>query len=312
MTPTMLMVLAIFWGLIGIALLKVLFGIFSRKVSYLFFFPIAAAIYFGIPMLEQRAVDNLATQNEALVAEWTANQCVAPQTIRQSVFLVTNAQKRGYGTGFLLEGGIIGTNRHVANSFGEEAVFITADGAEYTQDLIHIADPKTSPDLAFYRAVNGMDGVRALPLATTAPAAGEQLLIIGQNRHRDRFYVSVVRYLGEGGSASDAPWGKLSPITAASLIPVGLVAILMSPDRVTDEGANSSPAFATHGDTASGNSGSAVVNCRGEVVGVHYAGRFIMLFAFEQVGYNVTLDGLKAELDKLPPAEAPAAEASVG
>jgi len=312
MTPTMLTILAVFWGLIGVALLKILFGVFGRKASYLLFFPIAAAIYFGIPMLEQRAADRLETQNDALVAQWRANQCVAPETIRQSVFIVTNAANRGYGTGFLLEGGIIGTNRHVANSFGEEAVFIAANGAEYTQDLIHIADPKTSPDLAFYRTVNGMDGARPLPLATAAPTAGEQLLIIGQNHRRPRFYVSVVRYLGVGSNAADAPWGKISPITAVSLLPVGLVAIITAPDRVTDDGANTSPAFATHGDTASGNSGSAVVNCRGEVVGVHYASRFIMLFAFEQIGYNVTLEGLKAELDKLPPAEVPVTEDSVG
>jgi hypothetical protein len=84
------------------------------------------------------------------------------------------------------------------------------------------------------------------------------------------------------------------------------------PDRLTDSGANSSPAFATHGDTAGGNSGSAVINCQGEVVGVHYAGRFIMFFASEQVGYNVTLDGLKAEIEKIPPAEDADDDESVG
>ena len=305
MTPTVLVILAVFWGLISLAILKVLFAFFGRKVSFLYFFPLAIIVYFGIPALEDNMSRTLEAQNTVKLSEWEANQCVSPDVIRRSAFIVTNAERRGHGTGFLLEGGIIGTNRHVYNAFGEDAVFIDSEGNAQTQTLAHVADPNNGPDLAFYRMTTEMQGMRALPIATEAPRVGEQLLIVGQNFRRERFYASVVDYRGYGDSMMDAPIGKLSPITIASMIPVGIYHRINNPDSLVDSGGMGTPVYAVHGDVFPGNSGSAVVNCAGEVVGVHYAGRGFIMFAFEHMGYAVALDALNAELDKIP-AEEPA------
>lgn len=308
MTPTALVILAVFWGLISLAVLKVVFAIFRRKFSFLFFFPLALAVYFGIPQMEDNMSRTLERQNTVALSEWEANQCVSPDVIRRSAFLVTNAERRGHGSGFLLEGGIIGTNRHVYQAFGEDAVFIDSEGNAQTQTVVHVADPNNGPDLAFYRMTTPMEGMQALPIATEAPRVGEQLLIVGQNFRRERFYASVVDYRGYGSSMLKAPIGSLSPLTIASMIPVGIYHRIANPDSLVDGGGMGTPVYAVHGDVFPGNSGSAVVNCQGEVVGVHYAGRGFFLFAFEHMGYAVALDAFQAELDKIPAEEAPASD----
>lgn len=294
MSFTFMAVLSVFWGLIFLALFKVAFGFFNRKFSAWFFFPLVALVYFGIPLLQKKAEDDLFKQNTVALQQWEANQCVSPDKIRQSTFLVTNADHRGFGTGFLLEGSIIGTNRHVANAFGKEAVFVRPDGSEFSQELAHVADPRTSADLAFYRVINPMEGTVALKLATEAPRVGDQVLIVGNNHRRERFYASAA-------TVTRGP--SMSLPTFMSYIPLGITAQIMYRDRMTDAGANAAPSFSTHGDNAGGNSGSAVVNCAGEVVGVHYGGELFMLFAGDQNGVNVTLESLNAELENIPPAE---------
>ena len=300
MSPTELYILSVFWGIILLAMAKATFALFGRRISYLYFFPLAIFVCFGIPKLEQRMSENLRQQNTVALTQWDANQCVSPDVIRRSVFIVTNAERRGHGTGFLLEDGTIVTNRHVYNAFGEDAVFINKDGQAETQTLTHVADPRTGPDLTFYRMTTEMEGMQGLKIATEAPAVGEPLLIVGQNFRRERFYASVVVNRGYGSSIIRAPIGFMSPLTIASMVPIGIYQGLMSPGRMVDSGGRGTPVMAVHGDVFPGNSGSAVVNCAGEVVGVHYAGRGFILFASEQQGYAVDLATFKAELENVP------------
>lgn len=243
---------------------------------------------------------NLIEENEARLKQWTANQCVAPQTIANSV-LVARAGG-GHGTAFMIDGNTVITNRHVADSISPEAVFETEDERAYNGMMFHRADEATSPDLAFYYVMGGGD-IPALKLAKAGPEVGEQVLVVGHNGNRGFYYASVLNVLGTGGEESD--FSPVSPLTSAAEFVLYTTLNFFAPSSLVDEGARSNDVIATHGDTAGGNSGSPVVNCAGEVVGVHFAGRGIYFFASEQLGFSVTLDDLNAEIEKLPPADSP-------
>lgn len=240
----------------------------------------------------------LIEENEARLVQWEANQCVAPKTIADSV-LVALADG-GHGTAFMVDGNTVVTNRHVADAISPEATFLTEDEREYSGMMLHRADENTRPDLAFYYVMGGGD-IPALKLAEAGPEEGEQVLIVGHNGNRGHYYASVLNILGTGRDTDVKT--SVSPFTAVAEFVLYTTLNFIAPSAMTDEGAHANDVIATQGDTAGGNSGSPVVNCNGEVVGVHFAGRGIYFFASEQLGFSVTLDDLKAELDKLPPVD---------
>jgi len=238
-------------------------------------------------------------ENKVRLQAWSASQCVAPEVVARSVFVASG--RAGEGTAFALEGGVVVTNRHVADAVSAEGRFITRDNHTYKGLLFHRADEATSPDLAFYD-VSGLGAIPQLPLAKRGALAGEQLLIVGHPVGRDAFYGSVVNVLGEG-TLFTAPAPPPQPLTQFYDALFSAYIKVVSPANLIDTGAENNALYTSQGDTGPGNSGSPVVNCAGEVVGVHFGGRSLYLFASEQVGVSVTLEGLKAELDKLPSAE---------
>lgn len=271
--------------------------------------------YVAIPMfligcgLGFKAEVDIYHTNKVRLAEWEAAQCVAPSVVTQSVFLA-EGRGSGAGTAFALEGDLIVTNRHVADAITAEGQFTTADDTTLQGMMFHRADENTSPDLAFYYA-RGLAQVPQLPLATEGASIGDRLLIVGNPAARDNFYSSVVEVLAEGTEDTlESPQTSAMTWVYESLF-MTYMSIAHS-SALTDDGANNSPFYVSHGDTGPGNSGSPVVNCAGEVVGVHFGGRGLILFADEQAGMSVTLEGLTAEIEKLPPAEMPEEDESVG
>lgn len=262
-----------------------------------FLLPTFLVVFFGGMILFYNANSTLFDQNEDLLKEWTAAQCVAPETIARSVYIADKEGDNLTGTAFLLEGDLIVTNRHVSDAITAEAMFTSPNGDVTPGQLFFRASEETSPDLAFYYAKSFGETPR-LPLATVAPQVGERLLVVGNNGHRERFHPSVVTVLGDG-TEETAPKVSPSPITWVYGTSAEMVLRVIMPGIFIDAGSKGSPYYTSHGDTGPGNSGSPVVNCAGEVVGVHFGGDFYM-FASEQRGMAVTLEGLEAEIAKLP------------
>ena len=235
----------------------------------------------------------LYAQNEQRLEAWQANSCVAPEAITESVFVATNKNLVGRATAFKLEGDVLVSNRHVAEAL-PEPLFVSPAVERYDVTLLHVADKQTRPDLAFFVTPQGRGGmatIPALPLAKEEPQLGEFLLVVGNNHQRTLFYPSVVQVI------ESAPTSWLTDISEAIL---GLYRGFSGENIYVDEGAKKSKSLNFDGDVAGGSSGSPVVNCAGEVVGVLYGGRALYWFANENTGSAVTLPDLRQELKELP------------
>lgn len=235
----------------------------------------------------------LITENNRRLSMWEANQCVAPSRIAQSVFIADETGKDVTGTAFLVEGDTVVTNRHVSEAITENGMFKSVGGKLYRGMIFHRTEAD-GPDLAFYYA-KGLGDMPRLPLARTAPQPGEYLLVVGNNGAREPFHPAVTKMLGVG---------PLEETTQSPMSPL-LQAMLFIPDSISSllGGGHEGTPFArtvytSNGDTGPGNSGSPVVNCAGEVVGVHFAGRSIYFTASGQMAIAASLDDLTTELDK--------------
>lgn len=261
-------------------------------------------LWLGVPAMALAVVCNYSLYSENIdrLQTWEANSCVAPQAVVNGVLLAYNGG--GHGSAFLLEGGIIATNRHVAAmnpAFASYAMYNSDDDKVYARTLLHTADAATRPDLAFYRMDEALPGAQPLKLASQPPQVGDQLMVLGHNYKRKRFHPSVVEYRGlyTGPDAEPEDFGIssswLTQVSQLALYPIGALT-----GSHIDKGAETSAAYVSNGDTAGGDSGAPVLNCNGEVVGVHFGGRSYYWFKSEQYGVSVTLDDLKTELQQLP------------
>ena len=182
------------------------------------------------------------------------------------------------------------TNRHVAEAF-PQAVFVSSEGEMYLPQMSHVANRQTRPDLAFYVPPQEMDTIPGLPLATKEPQPGDFLLVVGNNSQKPLFYPSVTEVV----EITPRSW-----LTNLSVVLSVIYSAFSSESVLVDEGAQKADRYRLHGDVAGGNSGSPVVNCAGEVVGVLYGRQTIYWFAEENVGGAVTLPDLRQELEELP------------
>lgn len=237
-------------------------------------------------------------ENTQRLEAWSANSCVAPSTVAQSVFVASEEEFGLVGTGFMLEGGIAVTNQHVAEALVDGALFRTPDGTHY-QGALYYQAPSGSSDVAFYD-LTGACGVPALPLAAANPQAGEALLVVGNYGARERFHPSVVYVIdvAPGNSIQGAPYSALTRALLFAPQTIGKVlrSLLSGGEAPPLQARPTEISF--NGDVGAGNSGSPIVNCQGEVVGVLFAGRAFYLDASEQTAYGVSLDSLKAELER--------------
>ena len=159
--------------------------------------------------------------------------------------------------------------------------------------------PESRQDLAFAggRAFAD-DGIFGLPLATEEPKIGDKLLIVGNPYTRSQEgYQSIVTVTDKGTYNEVNRRNKLS-VPSRVFRAFGTVVGKVMGLSFVDKGCAVSQVYGYTGDTAAGNSGSPVVNTKGEVVGVHYAGEALYLFAGERQGVCVTLPDLRAELER--------------
>ena len=118
-------------------------------------------------------------QNAKALKEWSDSGYVDPDKIAKSVFMASRLSKGGYGTAFLLDNGIVVTNRHVVD--GETKLALSGQKVSRCPAVVkHVADADTRPDLAFLcgRSLTNRN-CPGLPLATEMPKPGDKLLVVG-------------------------------------------------------------------------------------------------------------------------------------
>lgn len=170
-----------------------------------------------------------------------AKQLVEPSTLslqeivtrtKPSVVSITlqtvEGDEVGYGSGYLIDGGLLVTNRHVA-ALGEGGVAVLADGAKLK--LLNVIAEDEPSDLVLLTVEAAGHELPALSTRQALPLEGEKVVVIG-NPH------------GLGHSVSDGI------ISAVRKMPDGTVVLQ------------------TTAPVSPGSSGSALLNMSGEVIGI--------------------------------------------
>lgn len=174
-------------------------------------------------------------------------------------------EEQDIGSGFIVEGGYVVTNKHVVDSEGEYKV-ITQDGEEHEVTAIN-KDP--SNDLAILEVTN-IESYKSIPLGDSDSLKVGQFVIaigtaLGEFRHT--VTTGVVSGLGRG-------------ITAGSVFE-GYVERL---DNVIQTDAAINP----------GNSGGPLLNSKGEVIGVNVA----VASGAQNIGFALPINIVKEGLDE--------------
>jgi serine protease Do len=171
--------------------------------------------------------------------------------------------QRDIGTGFVVEGGLIVTNKHVVSQVGAEYTLIDREGREYPVTNIY-RDPIN--DLAILR-VEGMQTPALVLGNSDAIQVGEAVIAIGTalGQFRHTVTTGVISGIGRGIEASSG---------------LGDVESL---ENVIQTDAAINP----------GNSGGPLVNMNGEVIGVNVA----VSVAAQNVGFALPINVVRESID---------------
>lgn len=175
----------------------------------------------------------------------------------------TEQIQRDIGTGFVVEGNLIVTNRHVVSDTMAEYLIIDKNDVEYQVENIY-RDPAI--DMAILK-VKGIDDLPVLSLGDSDQLrVGESVIAIGTalGEFRHTVTTGVVSGLGRGITATDG-FGMES-----------LEGVIQ-----TDAAINP------------GNSGGPLLNSRGQVIGVNVA----TSARAENIGFAIPINTVKASLD---------------
>lgn len=169
------------------------------------------------------------------------------------------------GTGFVVKGNLIVTNKHVVSDRDVEYKIIDKDGKEYVVEKIY-RDPVS--DLAILQVVGG-EVLTPISLGDSSQLRVGQFVIaigtaLGEFRHT--VTTGVISGLGRGITAGDAFNGESERL-----------------DNVIQTDAAINP----------GNSGGPLLNSAGEVIGVNVA----VAGGAQNIGFAIPINELKSSLD---------------
>jgi S1-C subfamily serine protease len=203
-------------------------------------------------IVDQLTKDSTAASKINLPTSSTTTDLAIPELVKKissaSVVIMTLDEKGGdaFGTGVAIAPGIILTNWHVMNPKKNhpDIVLMTASGNVLPVAAGIVGNPDT--DLAMIRVDDPQGEIVPLPLASSLPGVGEAIWQCGHT-HTNYWTVTngiVNRYCME----------PFTPMEKKNSIDM--------------------PAMDVSNKISAGSSGSAMVNMRGEIVGIYYARRW--------------------------------------
>ncbi len=219
----------------------------------------------SLPSLETRTV--VQEENAIIsVADKTSPSVVAIGVSKRTInpfdpFASSQPQDSTIGTGFVVDKGVIITNKHVVSDTATVYTVITKDGQKYDTQKIY-RDPVL--DLAIIQ-VNGGDGLKPLELGDSSKLkVGQTAIAIGNalGRFTNTVTTGVVSGLGRAVSAGDPYEGSVERL-----------------DNLIQTDAAINP----------GNSGGPLLNSSGQVIGVDVA----TTEGAQNIGFAIPINAVK-------------------
>ena len=260
------------------------------------FLVVFAQVLNGTNIISNTVSWRMARKNKKAVKKWIAAGNIHPEELAKSIFRASSGESEG--TAFCLKSGAIVSNRHVLEK-DSPVRLLTKDNRSKMCAADYLACKETGPDLAFSdgRFIASDDAIPGLRLASEPPKVGDVLMSLGMHGDSKGFYPSVLTL--ESINRQDANRFKPSRISAFYfkwMMPRDDETVVEA--SAPFKGTALTGRYYLKGDIVGGCSGSPLVNAKGEVVGVIYAGNRYELLASDRYGISTSLDALKTELGK--------------